>query len=293
MSKMRRRGFTLIELLVVIAIIAVLIALLLPAVQQAREAARRSQCKNNMKQLGLALHNYHDIVNTFPMGAQEGYTCTGIRMSWVPPLFPQMDQANLYALMQTYLAPGGVALYNWSNNAIKIPVLMCPSDPNAGTIGAGEGVRANYLSVTGGSDCNTIPTTGVFGPSTSPVRRMRDVTDGLSNTILVGEMIVPAYASDKRGGIFNSCQANSFISTFYPPNSPVADIVQSTLCSSDLFTPCVGAGSGFNASSRSMHVGGAHQLLGDGSIRFVSSNIDTTMFRALGTRSGGEVIGDF
>src|ERR1700742_24065 len=106
-SLKRRRGFTLIELLVVIAIIAVLIALLLPAVQQAREAARRTQCKNNMKQLGLAVHNYHDINNTFQMGAFNGYTCAPPRMSYASPLFPQMDQANLFQAMNAWLATAG------------------------------------------------------------------------------------------------------------------------------------------------------------------------------------------
>lgn len=303
MARLSRRGFTLIELLVVIAIIAVLIALLLPAVQQAREAARRTQCKNNMKQLGLAIHNYHDIYLTFQMGAFEGYACNAPRMSFAPPLFPQMDQANLFTTMTAWLATAGnTQLYAWAPSATganrdsRIPGLICPSDPNGGTIqsGIGEGVRGNYLAVTGGTDCNTIPTTGVFGPSTSPITRMRDVVDGLSNTIMSGEMVVPSNTSDKRGGIFNACQANSFISTAYPPNSTVPDNVQSGLCGNTVFTPCVNAvGNNFNASSRSMHVGGAHQLLGDGSVRFVSNNINTPTFNALGTRAGNEVLGDF
>ncbi len=302
MPRTLRRGFTLIELLVVIAIIAVLIALLLPAVQQAREAARRTQCKNNMKQLGLALHNYHDINNTFPMGAYEGFQCGGTRMSYAPPLFPQMDQANLFNAMNAWLATNypGTALWNWkpsatgANNASKIPGLICPSDPNGGTNQYNtEGTRGNYLAVTGATDCHTIPTTGAFGPSTSPITRMRDFVDGLSNTIMLGEMVVPA-TNDKRGGIFNACQSNSFISTRYPPNTTVPDNVQATVCANSVFTPCLDqVGGNLNASSRSMHTGGAHQLLGDGSVRFVSNNIDTLTFNYLGTRAGGEVVGDF
>jgi prepilin-type N-terminal cleavage/methylation domain-containing protein len=302
MPKTLRRGFTLIELLVVIAIIAVLIALLLPAVQQAREAARRTQCKNNMKQLGLALHNYHDINLTFPMGANDGRNCAAPRMAYVPPLFPQMDQAPLFAAMSAWLAtPGNTQLYLWqpsatgANNNTKIPGLMCPSDPTTGTNQQGnEGIRFNYMAVTGATDTYTIPTTGAFGPASSPITRMRDFIDGLSNTIVVSEMVVPAGAGDKRGGIFNACNCNSFISTRYPPNSTVPDNVQATLCVNNVFTPCLAAVSNnFNASSRSMHTGGAHQLLGDGSVRFVSNNIDTLTFNYLGTRAGNEVVGDF
>lgn len=303
MPKSSRRGFTLIELLVVIAIIAVLIALLLPAVQQAREAARRTQCKNNLKQLGLAIHNYHDINNTFQMGAFDGYNCSAPRMSYAPPLFPQMDQANLFIAMNTWLTTGGnTQLYAWApsggvmNRDSKIPGLACPSDPYGNTIQSGinEGIRGSYLPVTGGTDTNTIPTTGVFGPGRSPITRMRDIIDGTSNTIMIGEIVVPSGTSDKRGGIFNACQSNSFISTKYPPNSTVPDNVQPGLCSNSIFTPCVDAVSNnFNASARSMHVGGAHVTMGDGSVRFISNNVDTPTFNALGTRAGNEVVSNF
>jgi prepilin-type N-terminal cleavage/methylation domain-containing protein len=299
MSKSLRRGFTLIELLVVIAIIAILIALLLPAVQQAREAARRTQCKNNLKQLGLALHNYADVFQMFPIGGQDGYGCNPNRMSYVPPLFPYMDQAALFNNMSTWLAAtNSPALYAWTpsgglmNNATSIQALQCPSDPNAGSIHNNEGTRANYLCVSGSTDCQSTPTTGVFGPRPQKPSGFRDITDGTSNTVMVGEVLNPGYNTDKRGQIFGACQGNSFVSLVYTPNTSVPDVASTSSCTSGQYTPCAMSGV-FNNSVRSIHVGGAHVLMGDGTVRFISNNISNIIFQYLGTRAGGEVVGDF
>jgi prepilin-type N-terminal cleavage/methylation domain-containing protein len=302
MSMVRRRGFTLIELLVVIAIIAILIALLLPAVQQAREAARRTQCKNNLKQLGLALHNYADVFLTFPMGGLDGYSCGLNRMSYLPPLFPYIDQAPLFNQMTTYLTTTySPTLYSWgasgglANNTTKLPALQCPSDPNAGALHASEGTKANYNCVSGSTDCQTTPTTGVFGPSSQKPNGFRDLTDGTSNTIMVGEILNGGANADKRGEVFGACQGNSFISLVYTPNTTVADVPSASAggsCTPGTFTPCAIVGT-FNNSARSMHVGGVQVLLGDGTVRFVSNNISSTIFQALGTRAGNETIGEF
>lgn len=210
---MKRRGFTLIELLVVIAIIAVLIALLLPAVQQAREAARRTQCKNNLKQMGLALHNYHDVYNRFPNGsvatAQSGYG-----LSWYARILPYVDQAPLYnQLTFSGNSPGwayspgnaegaqnGAAFQN-----VSLSFVNCPSSPMDAKIAAGSYTIPNghYVGIMGSTDGNGFTNTsarlgatsspsgtilaagGLFGPLSAYA--IKDVTDGTTNTMIIAE----------------------------------------------------------------------------------------------------------
>lgn len=205
----KNRGFTLIELLVVIAIIAVLIALLLPAVQQAREAARRSQCTNNLKQFGLALHNYHDVNNAFPPrrgGTNETIAndpnrqfANYVRLSAFVPLLPYYDQANVYNQIQGPLTISGVnfrtggpaAWYGgspayppWST---QIPMLLCPSDnvPVSGFANA----RNSYALSLGDwiQNHNSAPVKGrsIFGSQATV--SMKDVLDGASNTVAMSE----------------------------------------------------------------------------------------------------------
>jgi prepilin-type N-terminal cleavage/methylation domain-containing protein len=195
MSKLVRRGFTLIELLVVIAIIAVLIALLLPAVQQAREAARRSQCKNNLKQLGLALHNYHDAAKMFPPGAAEAYCSAagcgtgGIReWSGYGPhtfLLPYLDQGQLFKQV-VFQGIGWHEAGNATQRNTKLAAYICPSDAVFPSAAPGN----NYSFCAGpsfGWTTNVSQQLGMFGltitVSTATVR------DGLSNTIAAGEII--------------------------------------------------------------------------------------------------------
>lgn len=295
MSVLRRRGFTLIELLVVIAIIAILIALLLPAVQQAREAARRTQCKNNLKQIGLALHNYHDTVLVFPMGQTQYSGGGAYRIGYFQPLFPYMDQASLFNLLAAWMVANPTnQVYNFvPQNATVIPGGMCPSDPANPRTGD-EGFHVNYLPCSGSTDqsgtFSSIPSSanGVMYAVSST--RIRDLTDGTSNTIMAGEIILSPDKTDRRGRIYNAYDGNVLVSTLYPPNTPVGD--KELACTSGTYTPCNGAGNNI-LSFRSMHVGGAHVVMGDGAVRFVSNNISNVIFNALGTRAGGETIGDF
>jgi len=205
-------GFTLIELLVVIAIIAVLIALLLPAVQQAREAARRSQCKNNLKQIGLALHNYHDTVRTFPIGARNDGTGggTAFGLTWWVGILPGLDQTAIYNKIDFGAAMSGYS--NSTNNNLRvaagvIPVMACPSS-TLRQPGSGQ-IRSSYIGIMGGAPTAAFPESRVNNSASNccsdrgssgkgvsaaggillpnAVTSIRDVTDGTSNTIVVSE----------------------------------------------------------------------------------------------------------
>ena len=192
-SSQRTRGFTLIELLVVIAIIAVLIALLLPAVQQARESARRTQCKNNLKQFGLALHNYHDVHGTFPGGVvstanEVGVSPTSSWVGWsgVSMLLPFIDQAPLYSTLDfnTYWDTGAA---NQLGTRVVVPGFTCPSDPVGGKRPQASAGPISYcLSAGPAADWDVRPVPpGVFSLWSSV--RMRDFVDGTSNTIAMSE----------------------------------------------------------------------------------------------------------
>ncbi len=342
--KKRSRGFTLIELLVVIAIIAVLIALLLPAVQQAREAARRSQCKNNLKQLGLAFHNYHDTANCFPPGyfLVLGTPTTDQHVKGaMTMILPYIDQAPLYNQLDQnvplYTGPTGFNTTIQANNTLLagtiIPGMMCPSSPGdqkhtyiypAGAFGPFPnanavmlGARSDYSGTTGilgtfanlayngsaGGDRDGMlqaagQTSFPGGPGYKPgsTGRMRDVLDGTSNTFLLGE---------KTGGTviyFKTQPAPAAFQALGPTNGGGwADAL--------LFEHWIagslndGTGSGgpcpINCTNlrgrgfHSFHTGGAHFLMGDGAVRFISENVAAQTMGALITRKKGEVVGEF
>jgi prepilin-type N-terminal cleavage/methylation domain-containing protein/prepilin-type processing-associated H-X9-DG protein len=346
------RGFTLIELLVVIAIIAVLVAILLPAVQQAREAARRSQCKNNLKQIGLALHNYHDVHNTLPMGqtmhfgvwrdpsnvVQTGYVSAGTNTaisfranwSWSAYILPMIEQSAAFDALnlngqradQALATPEGLRVLT-----TPIPVYRCPSDTapeltESGIRGARSinevagGPRistavANYVGNNRGfagsvtvSAQQTGSANGLFHVNSHV--RFRDITDGLSNTLAAGERAWEYVTNDANG-----------VRRIVPSRAGLAIIARSkdntstTTCDLCGYSDTLGvAGSGINqnnilnssgvyddargsATFSSFHSGGANFLLGDGAVRFLSSNLDATTFVNLGNKGDGIVIGEF
>ncbi|MBI1344951.1 DUF1559 domain-containing protein [bacterium] len=326
----RPRGFTLIELLVVIAIIAILIALLLPAVQQAREAARRSQCKNNMKQIGLALHNYHDTHNMLtPALIGSGRYCSNPYLvnttGWVLML-PYLDQSPMYnqynfnvpssfgVVTCTTLPRAGGATTSATNRAIysqKLPVFGCPSDPSgmanytngvdtATAYEANSVARSSYLFASGDytdysasyGSYSSSTVRGMFG--NDGAARFRDVKDGLSNTIAVGESRQQGKTSASYGpywgaGVHTCCHG-------YTPNACYhinAAYNTTPGCQSPVSaagTPAKQYAWGFGSE----HDGGAHFLMGDGAVRFISNNISfTDVFQPLNRISDAKIVGDF
>ena len=303
---MRRRGFTLIELLVVIAIIAILVALLLPAVQQAREAARRTQCKNNLKQIGLAMHNYHDIFNCLPPGYISVNPSTGVMTptdggsgaGWAVMLLPQIEQASLYNKFNLNLP---------ITNAVNAPLIVtplaafrCPSDPSPDDTFeiAEEGSPSNVLATLATAnyaasfgtvsldDCENAPGTAPVTAAGQCVGNgavyhnsritLRDFTDGTSSTCLVGERKTrvdldwwTTWAGMVAGGEETGQRVLGCLD--HTPNHPATHF--------DDFS--------------SHHTGGSQFLMGDGHVRFVSENIDAGLYQALGTLQGAEVVGEF
>ena len=310
--KMRRSGFTLIELLVVIAIIAILVALLLPAVQQAREAARRTACKNNLKQIGLALHNYHDIFSQFPASAMNpgtvgstNFVPTGTVKNHTGYLYmlPQLEQGNLYGQINFSL-PTGKADWNGTGGGgeqavlsnVKLPVFQCPSDPpfdtphtytpqNMYTITNATRVSYGFVHETteydwyAGYDVwskNRNSSRSAFGINQSA--GFRDITDGTSNTMV---MIETPFQKEWEGfGPF----FQAFTHTHFIIPSQFG-INRWSVTTPKRLVYAWGAGS--------QHTGGAQLLLGDGSVRFISENISQVTIAALVSIAGSEVVGEF
>jgi prepilin-type N-terminal cleavage/methylation domain-containing protein len=283
--KSRRSAFTLIELLVVIAIIAILIALLLPAVQQAREAARRTQCKNHLKQLGLAFHNYADVFNKFPIGNLNTVpnAMTGVPIetnvpndmwTWGASILPFIEQSPLYNQLKPGSTPTASAAALKPLLQTPIAVYMCPSDV--------MGVQNSFYSNYGKSNYVASKTMvlwrdvsgdkGLSNRSTS----MRDIPDGMSNTFLASERaaINSPGTLVTAGGIWGIQKgtngAYSFDATPPPNTSGAPGLITAagSCCDSTVDTLNVRGG------VSSLHEGGVHVLLADGSARFLSENID-------------------
>ena len=333
-SRKRIRGFTLIELLVVIAIIAILIALLLPAVQQAREAARRTQCKNNLKQLGLALHNYMDVfgrlppagihnVEIFANGLSPSSASTSWGPSWITLILPQFEQANLYAQYSF----SGVGAIPRARDAANVAVVgtplaavQCPSDSSSeapkyvnntanfakGNYAANCG-RGNAFSST---DFGLAQERGPFSMTNYYGAKIASITDGMSNTLLVAEIISGKATGDVRGawaypsGVVISNSDPSYAPAPRIQLRPNGNALDNTMqdapgfCSAsntDRQLRC-GAQYGGNRArqtARSKHTGGVQVCLADGSGRFISENIDINIWLNLLSMADGNVLGEF
>ncbi|MHB8902422.1 MAG: DUF1559 family PulG-like putative transporter [Thermoguttaceae bacterium] len=315
-SRTRDRGFTLVELLVVIAIIGILIALLLPAVQAAREAARRSQCSNNLKQLGLAIHNYHDTFKVFPPGVIAARLNAGTTfpsaMSWMPTLLPFMEQGALYDQLAPYMVTRSSSAFPSDLMNTVISGLTCPSDPNKGKVTTIHGVTdpppdkndgfcGNYLlcngseQVTEATTGNSFRMNGMFFYLSNI--NMARVTDGTSNTVMSGEVLVVPESTtahrDWRGRYYRADHLSSIFSTYLPPNTTSADLCRTCEAGNPPYAPCTASTPTQAIYARSRHPGGAQIGLGDGSVRFATSTVDTQVWRDAGTRDGRETPKEF
>jgi len=308
----RIAAFTLVELLVVIAIIGILVSLLLPAVQSAREAARRMQCGNNIRQLGLALHNYHTANSVFPAGQYIKIDTTTpdnwVRWSWFAGVLPFIEQQNLADSFAEHLSGPRTGTYSYTdlpNKEAVVPTFMCPSDPanpkttNGAAASNQQGFHGNYM-LNGGSDFfnpggvdGSTQLDGLFYVASQT--RIDDIRDGTTNTLLASEIIlvkdgpIGSGEQDIRGRYHNVRHAGALFSTKYPPNTSQPD--RHNYCSNKLpEAPCTPTGTNVIVSARSYHSGGVMCALADGSVRFLSENVDSDTYHALGTRAGGEVI---
>ena len=325
--RLRQRGFTLVELLVVIAIIGILVGLLLPAVQAAREAARRMQCQNNLKQLGLSFHNYASATKRFPGGVGPFGCCWG---PWQVGVLPYMEQSAMYSIYQNYGGSDATGIrYNGVVNrpvtSSRIPTLTCPSDTPNAPIGASAtlaaitnhnyGVNYGNTSFLQGTLPTTPPTiflgapfrmytgsTGDDGPINpaqaltwtrvygKPVS-LAEITDGTSNTLMAAEQL-QGRANDLRGFSWWG-NATGFV-TFMPPNSTLPDVITGGICVSSLIPrmPCTTLSTLARPrmmGARSLHTGGVQVTYCDGHVAFITDSIDFRTWNALGTAAGGEV----
>ncbi len=323
----RRAAFTLVELLVVIAIIGILVGLLLPAVQAAREAARRMSCQNNLKQLGLGLHNYESANKRFPSVCLISRTQVSDSFSAQACLLPYLEQTNLASLIdfsKSFTLQPQVA-------RVRVPVFMCPSEINDKANESNPSLvhyPINY-AVGCGTWFQFDPVSGQTGNGAFAVNRFMktaDITDGLSNTVALAE--AKAFQASFRDGLnpntlnapipntpadvlalggtltegightqwVNGIILHTGISHTFSPNTIIPRNVGGRVVDCDFTSSRLGltitSPTYTVFTSRSYHTGGVNSTLMDGSVRFVASTVDLQVWRAFGTRSGGEVPGE-
>ena len=317
----RNYGFTLVELLVVIAIIGILVSLLLPAVQAARATARRMQCANNLKQLGIGLQMFHDTTGTFPPGHLETGTngpAYRHQVGWLTYLLPFVEETSVDSLVDlTRIGPSndlpnpnGSVTNNpafYAAGGVNISTFICPSDPTTrvDTVWA----PTNYLGNQGPlCSCRGKSCTGVFGHDTW--MRIRDITDGTSNTIAIGETLKgdlnvntlqDNYFYRPAGGNaqdIDTCQGGTLNrsdrATVWLGGNPQNNMFSTNRSPNDRRFDCIAPHNGcVNFAARSAHVGGVNVGMCDGSVHFISDSIDVSVMQSLGTRNGGEIVRGF
>lgn len=267
-----KRAFTVIELLVVVAVIAVLLALLLPAVQQARSAARRTQCLNHLKQLALGLHNYHDVHNVLPPGAMLVGPAFGTASGWGwgAMLLPYVDQQNLYQRVD-FNVPTAVGT-NIDTIAHGLSLWRCPADVGPETLQITIPASGAFTVAHGNYAANDSMMTGLSAT------RFRDVRDGLTNTFLLSER---GWVPDSTSRSFTS----AWIGILATDTQNVFDSIPFVEM---IATRPINFSLGGSDCFSSYHSGGAHAALGDGSVRFLSEDMDQIVYEAVGTVAGGE-----
>lgn len=300
---MRRTAFTLIELLVVIAIIAVLVGLLVPAVQKVRDSAARMQCSNNLKQIGTAFHNYHSHFKRFPTGfASKANAVDGPSLGpgwgWGAHLLPYLEQDALYAQIAF-----GKDISDPANSAARstsVPVFLCPADrpttasftvKNAGGSAICDVAFANYVGMAGNNEVTGFPDTSNGKPGillrNSRVRVL-DITDGTSNTVLVGERCsIKSPQTTWVGAVTGASVAP--LNPTYENEGPGILCLTNSGSAQDARTP--NNPLEHVEDSSSLHAAGVNFLFGDGSVRSILYGLDPAIWAALATRAGGEQIG--
>lgn len=313
-----KRGFTLVELLVVIAIIGMLMGLLLPAVQQARAAARRIQCTNNLKQIALGMLNHEATQQEFPIGqhvyidahAPDGW----VRRSWYPALLPYVEQMALGMTYQQHYEGTRTGGYDYTNLPEKttvVSIFCCPDDPSSPKVHNGsntdnqQGFHGNYMGNGGNGYFNRNPVTGASSPEESmntngifptlTAMTVAEIQDGTSNTLFFSEILlvpdgtVGSGSEDIRGRYLNSRHAGCLVSTMRRPNTKEPDRHNYSI-STD-YAPSTSTGTNVIVSARSNHIGGVNATFCDGSCTFINNGISLDVWQAQGSRNGGEVVG--